>query len=129
MTAFSEYPKMLVHPSSQPAQVGFEPMQGRPTTFPPVTVNNADQEENYKARGYVVQGSSDEAAYERAKAGGHPVHYRYEEYPKFIEVDGVPVIATCEAHEHELLKYNPMTESKEKVAERRKPGRPRKEAA
>ena len=125
MKSFHEYPKMLVHPSSQAAQIGFEPMQGKPMTFPPVSVNNEDQEEQYKAKGYLVMGSPDASAYERVRSGGTPPHYKYEEYPKFIKVGHESVLATCKEHEHELLGYNSVKDMP-KIAdstERKKPGR------
>lgn len=75
---FSEYPKMMVHPGSQNAVLGFGPREGHPTTFPPVFVNTADQEAQYEAKGYIAKGGSvDHSSHE-------PRGYKFHEYPKWV---------------------------------------------
>lgn len=75
---FSEYPKMMVHPGSQNAVLGFGPREGHPTTFPPVFVNTADQEAQYEAKGYIAKGGNvDHSSHE-------PRGYKFHEYPKWV---------------------------------------------
>jgi hypothetical protein len=49
----SEYPKTLIHPGYAPAVITTsKAVVGAPDRFPPVIVHNADQEEEYCAKGY-----------------------------------------------------------------------------
>jgi len=75
---FSEFPKMMVHPGSQNAVLGFGPREGHPTTFPPVFVNTEDQQAEYEAKGYVAKGG-------KTDHSGHAPHgYQFHEYPKWV---------------------------------------------
>ncbi len=64
------YPKTLAHPSYKPAEVKAVPVTssitgrtiidhyGTPDRYPPVTVNNEDQEERHRAMGYIEYGEA-----------------------------------------------------------------------
>ena len=90
----SEYPKHMRHPSFQPGTVGKEVVSpngvrhnvgGSPIKFPPVLVHNPDDEEFYAAKGYVVQGQSDAAAFANAYATAEPMSdYKPQQYPKWV---------------------------------------------
>jgi hypothetical protein len=95
--AFQEYPKAMSHPQYRPAilsQDTVDPVTrqtvkaapGQPAKFPPVYVNNKDQEEQYASLGYLPNGVSDPEAYlsstigaDRPDASHGPV-----EFPKFL---------------------------------------------
>lgn len=73
----SPYPKAMVHPAYAPAVLGRAPGEGRPARFPPVTVEAKDQEEEYRAKGYLAHGETGKgiAAYaEFPKMLAHPDH-------------------------------------------------------
>lgn len=91
---FNEYPKMMAHPAFQPGDIGTEVrspggyshfVNGTPIRFPPVLVHHADDEEYYTAKGYVSQGKSDAAAFQRLAAAARPKTNNYDpvEYPKW----------------------------------------------
>lgn len=92
MSGFEEFPKVLVHPGEAAAVVSVwdeklnrhVPEHGIPARFQPVTVNNADQEDQYEARGYRPAGSSDAAAFESAISNAKPEGYEFKEYPKWV---------------------------------------------
>ena len=89
-------PKQMTHPAYQPAVVGYAHGEGRPALNPPATVYTPEQEEEYRARGYVPVGEAP-----RAPVG-------FLEYPMMMEhprhvpeviieatavmVDGKPVV-------------------------------------
>lgn len=76
----SGYPKDMVHPAYAPAVLGRMAGEGRPARFPPVTVNTPDQEEEYRARGYMLPGEA-------------PVSVGYAEYPKMLfHPDNIPAV-------------------------------------
>jgi hypothetical protein len=88
--AYAEYPKVMNHPGYQPAVVarptlgkpllpGEEPRSAKAAVFPPVTVNNEDQEGQHAALGYVSAGG-DPSAHEPAP----PADYEPKEYPKWV---------------------------------------------
>ena len=102
MSEFQHYPKQMIHPRAQAATtsgpvrdaqghiIGQEP-PGKPATFPPVVVNNKDQELDYASRGYVPQGNPDPSAYMKSVLGAdEPNDYKFAEYPKYLyqSVDG-----------------------------------------
>ena len=83
------YPKAMVHPGYHPAKIVRPGKWGEPVTaapapdsFPPVTVNNEQQEEMHRAMGYREQGEAP------------PPMIDYSEYPLMLvhpeHVDGVP---------------------------------------
>lgn len=81
-----EYPKVMVHPHAVKATSGVSGSMDaiRPgDRFPPVTVNNADQEAWHRAQGYVAGGKGDAAAFANAHAGPLSDHVHIE-YPKWI---------------------------------------------
>jgi hypothetical protein len=91
---FNEYPKFMTHPAYHPGDIGTEIRSpggqshfvgGTPIRFAPVLVNGADDEEYYAAKGYVSQGKSDAAAFQRAAAAMTPANPAYKpiEYPKW----------------------------------------------
>lgn len=93
--AYQEYPKELKHPHYRPAVVsGYKrnadgsatnDPPGQPAKFPPVVVNNFDQEQDYASRGYLPAGVSDPGAYLRATIGAdQPGTYHFQEYPKWV---------------------------------------------
>ncbi len=93
--AYQEYPKALHHPQYQPAVIsGYKrnpdgsvnnDAPGKPAKFPPVHVNNKDQELQYASLGYLPHGISDPDAYIRATIGADaPQEYGFTEYPKWL---------------------------------------------
>jgi hypothetical protein len=97
-----EYPKMMVHPDHVPAvetrtEAKLDPIDrvvktytipGKPAVMPDLIVQNAEQEEKARARGYHLPGEYDKAALE-AVLHGVPVLETYapDQYPKWV--DGV----------------------------------------
>lgn len=92
---FQKYPLAMFHPRAQPAVIsGYKrnldgtatnDPPGKPAVFPPVTVNNQDQELLYASKGYVPNGTSDHDAYMRAVIGAdEPSGYKFAEYPKWL---------------------------------------------
>jgi len=104
---------VMNHPNFQPAQMhrvnnatpGMKgeawagDMQGTPVKFPPVTVNNEDQEEYHRAQGYVAA-AGDEYEYNVARNNLNPSGYAFKEYPKWID-DGTPEGVTVNTPEEE----------------------------
>lgn len=99
--AYSEYPKAMSHPQSRPAVLSQDTIgpggkvihaaPGQPAKFPPVYVNNLDQEQYYSSIGYVPNGTSDPDAYHVAVSGaGKPSAHEHVEFPKYVYqcVDG-----------------------------------------
>lgn len=93
--AFQEYPKQMNHPNYRPAVVSgyrrnpdgsaVNDPPGTPAKFPPVVVNNVDQEQDYASKGYLPAGVSDPQAYLRATIGAEtPGVYKFQEYPKWM---------------------------------------------
>lgn len=135
MSDFREFPKMMVHPAHEPAvlstifPLGYKPREGerenpgRPERFPPITVNDANQQEMYEARGYRVQGESSAEAFDEAKSG-KPAHYAYDEYPKWLRIHDDDVLVKSQAEEHALLKYN-APKATENDPPKNKGGRPK----
>lgn len=93
--AHNEYPKHMAHPGYQAGKVGQEVTSphgfkyhigGEAIRFPPVLVNDADQEAYHAAQGYVSIGKSDPAAFARAVEQMAPpaLDYKPAEYPKWI---------------------------------------------
>lgn len=104
MTEHVEYPLTMAHPAFQRSQplpipgtekrnaegvVISQDYQGTPERFPPVTVQDADQEAYYESQGYARAGHSDPSAYASAHAAPAPPSYVPQEYPKWV--DGVLV--------------------------------------
>jgi len=129
---------MMVHPSHEPAvlstifPLGYKPKPGekenpgRPERFPHITVNDANQQEMYEARGYVVQGEGNSASFQEASSGV-PGDYAFNEYPKWIRTHDDEVLVHSKEEEHRLMGYNKVT--KEVVVEqaipKKKPGPPK----
>lgn len=82
MDTYKHYPKIMRHPGAAEARVvhdspvntnvgqipgGTVAFAGTPDRFPPVTVKNADEEEYYKAQGYID--TSNPQAFAASKAG------------------------------------------------------------
>lgn len=95
MSESQRYPLMLHHPNEQPAvisddqargpmNVGYSAKPGQSRMFPPVTVDNADQEAYHVSRGYEPGPSAMPAA-----VAALPENYSYQQYP--VMVDGVLV--------------------------------------
>lgn len=87
------YPMFMKHPGYWPGSVGPEVTDesgfkhnagGLPARFPPVQVENADQEEQYAAKGYVPAGKSDPTAHLRLIASAGSGNYDHQEYPKQV---------------------------------------------
>jgi hypothetical protein len=75
---------MMAHPGFRPAKVSTTPYESTPQVFPPVTVNNEDEEEYHAAQGYVPAGKGDPSAYAMAHASPPPDNYEPQEYPKWV---------------------------------------------
>lgn len=74
----TDYPIRMTHPQAAKSVItkvestyGRPDYHGTPDRFPPVTVNNAMQEANHRAMGYIVQGEA-------------PPPYVYADYPKML---------------------------------------------
>jgi hypothetical protein len=94
---YKEYPKMMTHPQFQPGKPSPEIKSphgftyhgiGTPVRFPPVMVKTPDDEAYHASLGYVSQGKTDPAAFDRAVGNGQiPEHVAYKalEYPKWVQ--------------------------------------------
>lgn len=109
------YPKTLHHPGFVPAvcnqrtmtrkllEQGIaetDSMSAKPARFPPVTVNNEDQEQLYRAQGYRAAGERDEQVphSEYPLFMKHPDHVAAVAYqPANVRPDGVVLIAEVKA--------------------------------
>jgi len=89
------YPKEMRHPAFVPAVVsGYHRLPGnkvkddppgRPMRFPPVWVNNDDQEQYYASLGYVPVGVADAEAYRRATIGEDRAGpYKHQDFPCWL---------------------------------------------
>jgi hypothetical protein len=95
VTRHVEYPKHMIHPGYQPASKGVEIKSphgfsywkgGTAQRFPPVLVNDENQEEFYVSQGYQSIGKSDARAFLAAVNVAEPIGEAYtaSEYPKWI---------------------------------------------
>lgn len=138
MNGYQEYPKMMVHPHAQAAvlstifPLGYKPRDGErelvgsPARYPSVTVNTLSQQEEYESKGYVTEGGNSSADFEDATSGA-PNHYKYNEYPKWVEIGGDQVLMLTKAEEHAKLGYNDVFEKPEmEISPKNKGGRPKK---
>lgn len=92
--AYQRYPLAMSHPHHVPAVISIvhtdvsgkrEGKVGAPAKFPPVFVNNEDQEKQYASQGYVPNGEPDIDAYMRATIGSHiPEDHKFPEFPKYL---------------------------------------------
>lgn len=99
---YNEYPKAMSHPAYKPAvlsQDTVDPVShktikaapGKPAQYPPVYVNNPDQEAQYASLGYVPNGVADAEAYYRATVGANePNDHAFKEFPKWLYRPLVP---------------------------------------
>lgn len=133
------YPKVMRHPAfvkGIPQEVPPKNYKGERTDwfsgtadrFPEVTVTNPDQQEWHESRGYIaVDGSS---------IIGVESHEGFQEYPKWLMVDGKEVLVNSVEEESEAMGHNqpgkhgsPTREEREQaIAEkpaRKKPGPPK----
>jgi len=94
-----EYPKYMTHPMHQPSKMEkiqtvypggkvVEDTKGTAERFPPVMVNNADQEGIHAAQGYVAGGKSDPETFKRLVQAGASSPgggaYTPAEFPKWV---------------------------------------------
>lgn len=133
------YPKVMRHPAFEkglPQEVPPKNYKGDRTDwfpgtsdrFPEVTVTNPDQQEWHESRGYyAVDGSVITAT---------PVHAEYQEYPKWLSVDGHEVLVNSVQEESAVMMHNepgklgspprpPMPGSVAPVKVKKKPGPPK----
>jgi hypothetical protein len=92
--AFQRFPLAMSHPHHVPAVISIihvdvngnkEGKTGSPAKFPPVFVNNEDQEKQYASQGYVPNGTPDVDAYLRATIGSHiPEDHKFADFPKYL---------------------------------------------
>jgi hypothetical protein len=88
---YQDYPKLMVHPGFQPATLGTSADErkgtpakiGQPVKFPPVTVNNEQQEEYHAAQGYGPAGKGNPAAFVAAHSSPDTPYHK-QEYPKYV---------------------------------------------
>lgn len=76
-----KYPMAMHHPHHTPAVLGTAPGEGKPALFPPLEVNNEDQEEEARAKGYLRFGETPErkvSHLEYPKMMRHPQHREAE---------------------------------------------------
>lgn len=100
MSEFVEYPKWMAHPHAQKSvpqqqpsdyvgpQANTSPLLkgntiGTVEKLPPVQVMNADEEEQYAAKGYAPAGKQNPWAHGSAQSAPDP-SYTPEEYPKWV---------------------------------------------
>lgn len=89
---YQEFPKVMIHPGFQPATLGTSDdarrgipgHKGSPVKLPPVTVENAAQEEYHASQGYIVSGVPNPAAYFAAKQAPDAAAPDFQEYPKWV---------------------------------------------
>ena len=93
---YNRYPLAMNHPAYKPAVISQDTVDpvshktikaapGQPAKFPPVYVNNPDQEAQYAAEGYVPNGEPDPEAYYRAQVGANePNDHQFKEFPKWL---------------------------------------------
>ena len=112
---FEEFPKVMSHPGARPATLGYEFGEGKPCTFPPVSVNNEDQQAYYESKGYVAQGGSKDLS------AHMPTNHVHQEYPKWVN----GVIVQGPEHEKQLF---PESVAEASTQPPKKRGRPRKSA-
>ncbi len=96
---YHRYPLAMSHPQQKPAVISQDQWvnghvvkapPGKPAQFPPVFVNNADQESQYASMGYLPNGTPDPEAYLRQTIGSVvPTGPEFHEYPKCLyQYDG-----------------------------------------
>jgi len=113
--AFQEYPKAMSHPKYQAAVLSRDTIDpvthqtikaapGQPAKFPPVYVNNKDQEADYASKGYVPNGVSDPDAYLSSIMGADkPTHHTHVEFPRWLytrDDDEGDMVILAESGEH-----------------------------
>ena len=97
MPTHQEYPLVMVHPAMKAPEITpvITPDPTRPGSFltnyrstagqlPPVTVNNADQEAQYEAKGYKRGGLSDANAFQASFAAPYRPGDGPSEWPKMV---------------------------------------------
>lgn len=98
VAGYSEYPLMLVHPkhvdavpeerrpyrTTEGGPLEWNIIPGKPEQFPNVTVNDADQEEAWKAKGYERPGRADPQAVADARASPYVPGRTTSEWPKMV---------------------------------------------
>jgi hypothetical protein len=102
MQTFAEFPKTLLHPAHKPARLiseavpgssyGAIPCDGTPgrpavweaAQWPPVIARDAQEEEKFRAKGYVTPGKSDPVAFSTANASPPSASYEHIEWPKWL---------------------------------------------
>ena len=91
------YPLDMQHPGYRPAQISYAHGQGQPALYPPVTVYSKDQEDQYRAKGYLAPG-------ERQK----PM-VKFEQYPMMMvhpdAVAEVPAQVTAQMVDGRLVQH------------------------
>jgi hypothetical protein len=113
--AFQEYPKAMSHPHYQPAVLSrdttdpvthqtIKAAPGSPAKFPPVYVNNKDQEADYAAKGYVPNGVSDPDEYlSSVIKADKPQGHTHVDFPKYLygrDDDDGDMLIEAESGEH-----------------------------
>jgi hypothetical protein len=142
VAAWHDYPKMLTHPDYTPAKMVSAERRGAPVSAdcpwaasarlssyapavwdpernPPVTVNNAAEEEQFVAKGYVAAGTPDKAAFSHTIAG-NPGPREVIEYPKYVTAPRGEAILVKSAAEEDFQRQQmglPARENKKKRAE------------
>ena len=124
---YSEFPKSLVHPDHAPARMvsaakygaavssdypeaalarlhSYVPAVWEPERYPPVIARNAEEEEEFVAKGYRAPGTPDATAFSAATSSPSTSR-EIQQYPKWITPPhkGEPVLvksATEENHQH-----------------------------
>lgn len=114
---YSDYPAFMTHPGYAPAVLAPETKRGQPNSvgspvrYPPVTVNNQDQQQQYEAKGYVRQGQPSARAFATATAVIPQTYGGGLEYPKYVGDTLVHTpdqeLAALEAQEHARLNPPP----------------------
>lgn len=96
MAQFQRFPMWMRHPCEQAAvvssdeqvlpngqRVWVDAQPGKPLRFPPVMVQNEDQEEYHKAQGY-VPANGNPTAFIKATVAPDPPGYQHHEYPRMV---------------------------------------------
>ena len=142
---YTDFPLWMDHPSFQAAvisdawapppgypagmpwspPVGYEPPKGKPAVWPPVQVNNPDQEEYQASRGYMRRKVSRKQAQEVRDLAIIPQGHEHQEwprivngkleqdprlpppekgeYPKYVRADGIEKLVKSRAEEQAFL--------------------------
>lgn len=85
MAEYQDYPAWMEHPGMRQAVVDPKnPRNNKAAALQPLTVNSADQQEEYEAKGYKRVGTPNPKAFQTLTASPQPADYVFQAYPKWV---------------------------------------------